>query len=336
MSRILRQRFEVRAAQAAGIERRQDLADFRLVAREARLCGVVQIDDLMMRVRQHDTRRGPVEGLADPRVLRGDGAFHLDLAAQLALHLIECAEHLAGFIGAGGFDPVVVVAFRDPFKHLYRRSQRSRKGLRDEPRERNRQGEREKTDSGCPVTPEGEVGGTFHQSGAESGKAGSAQVVDGANRRHARVVDFAAGGLHFGGIQDLRLQRRVELRRGAAGLGNDRLQASFRIGSERLRFVSDRCKALLHAIVENLNSHAVIAAEVSLDGGTYGAQAHVGGIEQRCRRVVGRDVNQGSRVRVRVRSEPGVRTDQVAELLDVSHQRCVSGVVVVRALPECF
>ncbi len=153
-----RQRIQRRAAQSSGVEGRENLADLRLVAREARLRGIVQIDDLMLSVRQHYAGRGAIQCMANAGVLRGHRAFGIDLVAQFALHLVESQQYLAGLIGAGGLDLIVVMPFRDPTEHGDGGRQRPGERLGDEPGERDGQCERQDADAGGPIAPEGEVG----------------------------------------------------------------------------------------------------------------------------------------------------------------------------------
>ncbi len=84
--------------------------------------------------------------------------------------------------------------------------------------------------------------------------------------------------------------------------------------------------------MEYLDAHAVIAAEIALDGRTHGPQPHVAGRDQRRRGVVGSHVDQGARANVWICSQTRLHAHQVAQLLDVSHHGGVGGVAVVRAL----
>ncbi len=94
----------------------------------------------------------------------------------------------------------------------------------------------------------------------------------------------------------------------------------------------DGLELLQHALVEDLDSHAVIAAQVTLDGRSHRPQPHVARLDQGGRGVVGSHVDQRACVNVRVRGQSRVNADEVAELLDMCHQRGVAGVVVIRGL----
>ncbi len=151
MSRVRAEGVEARALQSMRVESRQRLADLVLVAREGRLCGLVQVDDLVVGIRQHHAGGDFVECLTDARVLRCHRALGLDLGAQLALHVVQRAQHLACFIRAGDVDLVVVPAAGDIAEHRDRSRQGLLEGVSDQPGQAEREGEGNGRDAGGQI-----------------------------------------------------------------------------------------------------------------------------------------------------------------------------------------
>ncbi len=81
--------------------------------------------------------------------------------------------------------------------------------------------------------------------------------------------------------------------------------------------------------MKHLDSHTVVAAQVTLDRGAHRAQSHIGSIEQGDRGTVGGDVNQRTSVQIRVERHAGVGEDQLSQLRDVRHEGGVCRIAVV-------
>ncbi len=105
-----------------------------LIAREGRLRRFVQVDDLVVVVRQHHAGGDLVERLTDARVFRGYRPLGLDLRAQLALHLVQGTQHLACLVSAREVDLVVVLARGDGAEHGNGTRQWPLEGMPDQPR----------------------------------------------------------------------------------------------------------------------------------------------------------------------------------------------------------
>ncbi len=81
--------------------------------------------------------------------------------------------------------------------------------------------------------------------------------------------------------------------------------------------------------MEHLDSHAVVAAQVSLDRSAHRAQPHVGSIQQGERGAIGGNVNQRTSVQIRVERHAGVSEDKLGQLRDVRHEGGVCRIAVV-------
>ncbi len=111
---VLVENIDPGADQRCTRELRQIAAQVLLEIANRRHEHVVDVDDLEIRVRDQHCRAGVIESGADAAADRRCGTALLFLQApQLRLHLIEREQHLAGFVGPGELDAIVVTARGD-------------------------------------------------------------------------------------------------------------------------------------------------------------------------------------------------------------------------------
>ncbi len=84
----------------------------------------------------------------------------------------------------------------------------------------------------------------------------------------------------------------------------------------------------------DLNSHAIVAAQVALGGRLHGKTPHVARVNQRLRCVVGRDVNERVRFHFRIEQSLRAPTHELHQLLQVIGESHVRGVALRYGLRE--
>ncbi len=322
---VLVKNFDACAEQGCARELRQ-LAAQVLVAKQ-RLEHVVDVDDLEVGIRHQHRCAGVIESGA---YASAHGCRRIRLRflepPQLVLHLIQGEQHLAGLVGAGKLDTVVVAACGDRVEDRYRVSHRIDHRPGDQCAQRQAEQhyhrQRNAVHGGDAQLGLNAVGQGLNDAGVDDHGEIGERLGDG----FAFLKDVLTLGRDALGIEHLRLNRAVIALEGLHRMAEGRQHAAVDLpgiagGLRQLR--TNRPESALSLVEVLCDRFAVAGANVAGKRGPRRSQAHAACLVHYRWQVVGGRRNQEPRIRLRIVREPGLHPDAEVELQDLVSDRIV-------------